>query len=960
MSNHGDPPVNTVSTEALRQAVKQLPSNKKLLHDDFVYADSDDTIQEINEFFNYTEVAGYSEHRNIFQERISEDWDTLSVREKKSYIQYLLNDLEQSSAKARLEAGKQILYIAQGNFGDLESFDYTGDDVEQHLEKIKANNSLLQQSGALPVVYSALRKACEEHNSRHLGNIQDINDEIEIFLTILFMLLETLRHDENFATDLDNLDPPLIVFLFGVISQLREKNLKMFPVKKLLLVVWKTMLVSFGGREEIERTHNIIRQYFSLPEVKFQGTITRSTPLDLHAFSQEIVTKYPTYTLPPFPGHVQRPELIKPSSALQSLLTGNHGSSPNPPSLVATSKAQGNAGKSGTSPQQTKRVNGYSQNGHKEPLVLPFSSWDMDVPRSIQEAGEMYTEHMYVSLATLQILWERERGIKMWPMQDDENGYEFIVRASQHLKSSQASEQPFSSPEMMDAFRRLSTVESLYVSFFFGGGKAIVPNLQNIIIVLLKLLLATVTPYNGVNPNMNGHSGGNETGQEKMNNASEAKHTTQPQDIEEANNKHVLKFENVSQLLVDSGCLLLILKILGLQDMAATLQEQTEGQEYSFMNYWSRERRKAHHTYDASKTPLPESHSQNLRQTNWRNMFWSINFLRILQKLTKRKTHRIMLLVQYKSSAILKRLLKVSHPMLELYTLKVLKSQVPYLGRKWRSSNMRIITAIYLTCRPALREEWMTGLESDSDIEESAVQESNLRSLIKAYHTRRYLPTIPSIHQRQDIPPSALTNQMHDASALSSTVTVGLLADEQPSDDIELDAEFMNNYEQWLEDEVYSVPTSPELPPTDAFGSLTPPMVSPALSDSPIHQFYRSEQNKAKLTQEVSDFYHNQLQIEFNLHHWKPSGDGWDAPQRFLHSYAINPDEIDVDEDIDLTKGDPLANIDWSTLSEEDLQERLYKVERQTIQRRLRTDDESDYKLLNTMDHLTIENDDWD
>jgi hypothetical protein len=35
--------------------------------------------------------------------------------------------------------------------------------------------------------------------------------------------------------------------------------------------------------------------------------------------------------------------------------------------------------------------------------------------------------------------------------------------------------------------------------------------------------------------------------------------------------------------------------------------------------------------------------------------------------------------------------------------------------------NMRIITAIYLTCRPALREEWMTGLESESDVDESAV-----------------------------------------------------------------------------------------------------------------------------------------------------------------------------------------------------------------------------------------------
>lgn len=33
-----------------------------------------------------------------------------------------------------------------------------------------------------------------------------------------------------------------------------------------------------------------------------------------------------------------------------------------------------------------------------------------------------------------------------------------------------------------------------------------------------------------------------------------------------------------------------------------------------------------------------------------RNFFSVINFLHVLQKLTKRKTHRILLLVQYKSS----------------------------------------------------------------------------------------------------------------------------------------------------------------------------------------------------------------------------------------------------------------------------------------------------------------------
>jgi hypothetical protein len=165
--------------------------------------------------------------------------------------------------------------------------------------------------------------------------------------------------------------------------------------------------------------------------------------------------------------------------------------------------------------------------------------------------------------------------------------------------------------------------------------KTIVPNLQNIIIVLLKLLLATVTPYNGSAATTNGNN--NDNNQEKTNSSAEHSNSSQHNDIEEADTKRnheitakavsgilllllqwtklsrmyylvlmllhclvlplkwffadhfqrtsphrvdVLKFENVSQLLVDSGCLLLILKILGLQDMSVTLPEQSDGQEH--------------------------------------------------------------------------------------------------------------------------------------------------------------------------------------------------------------------------------------------------------------------------------------------------------------------------------------------------------------------------------------------
>ena len=39
-----------------------------------------------------------------------------------------------------------------------------------------------------------------------------------------------------------------------------------------------------------------------------------------------------------------------------------------------------------------------------------------------------------------------------------------------------------------------------------------------------------------------------------------------------------------------------------------------------------------------------------ITEFSWRNFFSSINFVRIMQKLSKHRSHRIWLLVQYKSS----------------------------------------------------------------------------------------------------------------------------------------------------------------------------------------------------------------------------------------------------------------------------------------------------------------------
>lgn len=133
--------------------------------------------------------------------------------------------------------------------------------------------------------------------------------------------------------------------------------------------------------------------------------------------------------------------------------------------------------------------------------------------------------------------------------------------------------------------------------------------------------------------------------------------------------------------------------------------------------------------------PLPE---KPITDFSFRNFFSAINYLHIMQKITRNKAHRCLLLVQYKSSAVLRKGIKIPNPHLRLYTLKLFKSQVPYCGRKWRQTHMRIITAIYLYCRPELRDDWLAGADIDAEVEDSLPMEQALRGLTHWWHLRRY------------------------------------------------------------------------------------------------------------------------------------------------------------------------------------------------------------------------------
>ena len=150
---------------------------------------------------------------------------------------------------------------------------------------------------------------------------------------------------------------------------------------------------------------------------------------------------------------------------------------------------------------------------------------------------------------------------------------------------------------------------------------------------------------------------------------------------------HVYQFEYMSQHLVFANCIPLVLKFFN-QNVMQYVAARNNFTALNFPNCVLYPQ-----DMDASSDIVESSTTDS--GYCWRNLFSCINLVRILQKLTKWKHFRTVMLVVFRSAPILKRAQKVRHPMMQLYILKLLKVQTKYLGRNWRRSNMKAISAIY-------------------------------------------------------------------------------------------------------------------------------------------------------------------------------------------------------------------------------------------------------------------------
>ncbi|KAF8937041.1 hypothetical protein EDD21DRAFT_373934 [Dissophora ornata] len=908
-----NPTQDSLTMAQLKQLVSTLPSKQKLEPVHFQYADMDTVPAEIDEFYGYTEVQQFHDNQKDFYKNYEGDWQKSTVSEQEAYVEYLLDFLDQKNDSSRLSVAHQLIFISQGAYAGVQNED-------DHLDWIMTNNKMLRKLGAFQTYYDALRIACSK-----LTNEPAIAVEIEALATLLYMLVIAHEDDFEFMSELAATDPSLTVFLYDQICVRPAKD-QFYPLKKMLLLLWKVLRTTLGGTDDFPILKNVARRMMGNPPLNPANFTQKSDPLDYLLYQAEMSQKYPAYI----------PENTARSAGCPSIPIANiadvlqaktltaagvaTGVPQNPKSLTGT--GTGKAGKGSSS-------GAGGANTGMQPFIFPSSSMKSSTPKSIIEAEDLFKKNMYISTAALQIYHEkklmtdrryrssndaedqdsgraleyrqpasirskfrpRRRGLMRRVSRNGSQGDDEADDASdeedesdldQHMPSGELTATGNEVPPVNDREReRIERIEHIY--------REIVPRMAQIQVTLLKTLLVCIkisgasTAKDAPNPEAEGKkpvdafARVNDIREHEI--MAKAVSSILLLQLQHFKIYHVLAFNYVCQLLVDSNCLLLLLKIFGNAENPGNIHTKNEIAEYNFFKTCAiiRQVRSESNPEQARlailKTaiadlgdPLPASYVCR------RNMFAIINLLRVLQKLTKHKTHRILLLVQYKSSAILKRLLKINHPGLQKYVYKALKSQVPFLGRKWRSSHMKVITGIYIYCRSNLRDDWISGADVEKDLEDALPAEQQLRNMIRHYHDRMHpnalvpdpsaqakngksgganqysgpkydwqemyeahasIPDVGAIdfHSAQgnnssggggsksDGEESVKSASSHHSSQSNSSSS-SLLGSERRRDltmsDIELDAGFEENYEEWLEAEVFGKKNAPAL--------LDPPM----------------------------------------------------------------------------------------------------------------------------------------
>lgn len=690
------------------------------------------------------------------------EWDELTAVQRRSFIMSLLNRFELVQPQDRLEAVKCLLYLAHGNFAP--------DVKEETLEPTaRANIFLMLELGVYGATIELLAVEMEQAKGVYEGTRANItiadNYNLRMCLSLLYVIVETVRREKaeddpswvhlrrSFLESLSETvvgEDTLTSLLFMMLLSFCNGSMPHYPIKRILLLIWKTILAMMGGMEELAEIKKTRRETAGLtpefPEVR------PSRPLIL-----------PTAAYDP------RGQVDGTTSRISRGI-----SQISETDSIGDLRISGDKGLDFRPKARSRDVDGFIESCRSKYGCFEMRETGNDLaglPEPIQESIRVLRQHIYIPLSDVQIAEEEKA--KKWQAccfpSDPDQGEEDCGVAS--------------------ITKRDNPTEKLY--------KVLLPNLPQYMIALLKVLLAAAPTSRTRNDSLNILV--DVLPPEAPANIVESTQVTfdinrHKEIIVKAISatlllllkhfkvNHIYQFEYMSQHLVFANCIPLVLKFFN-QNMMQYISSRNNFPSLNFPTC-------VLFPQDGEVTMEVSESTTTDSGFCWRNLFSCINLVRILQKLTKWKHFRTVMLVVFRSAPILKRALKVRHPMMQLYILKLLKVQTKYLGRNWRRSNMKTISAIYRRVRHHLHDDWAYGNDLDARPWDFQQQEFALKASIEHFNTA-YNTSEPRV------PIDPFGGKL----APISQNYLSVLGEEFP-----LSESWKEKYEEWLEVEVFQMP----------------------------------------------------------------------------------------------------------------------------------------------------------
>lgn len=541
-----DAPTDLLSMAQLQNLVRGIPKVDPAPYA-FNYDDASFFEEELEEWFSYAveeqamllktqasfalEWSAFHGPSHTSEDEAGLDWDSATVSQHQEFVEHLLDGIKQPEPVSRLKRLEALVYILLGCWHEsagLPEPTAAGDSMsreglnQQHTRSAayekagkqatltKRNVRLLAGGPGIQIIVDALRSSFLRACGGDLvpDSPRDTKEaerrEIWCAMTAVYVVLEVARNEEKTDGDFElrsailNLNEPgLLVLLVEIISKLRWDDSIILPLGKISLLLWKTILVCFGGLAEVEKAKDSFKdKSLESEDAKGQPLITAS-PLDYHLFRQEISSKYPAYNPPPplFPLEPENNSILPPLKNHPNKVAGNHvfgsglgdsnGSStsilhqpvhiatpaPSPPPSPAGPGGKGGKKQNYQTNQMfpflyppldesSNKLGGKGSTDLQDLLV--GRKWQgSDIPASILEAAELFAKRMKATRAMKQLWEERvafmkyERG---WTGPGDNLDIEELSLEPKNGEVRQKSRPPGSTEE------RLDLVEEFYVS----------------------------------------------------------------------------------------------------------------------------------------------------------------------------------------------------------------------------------------------------------------------------------------------------------------------------------------------------------------------------------------------------------------------------------------------------------------------------------------------------------------